>query len=574
MDKILTEWEGTETDVVIPDGIEEIDCDVFSDSSIRSVVFPASLSIIHESAFENCKLLEKVTLSKGIKEIRLSAFAGCSHLCSIELPEGIEIIEGHAFARCSQLHYISLPNSLREIGAYVFSGCTRLNQITLPRSAHIDRNAFSGSRLTRILLPKECEIEKIDDSLIRLEQGICPFCNGGELIQSEDGEGLICRQCAKTLDWEQLDEMKKLNVVDGKLISYRTAYDKDFIIPNGISRISESAFDDGFAESIFVPDTVRAIGNGAFIDCDRLFELRLPETLGRLEDSICSDTGLEFFEVPESVCYIGRHAFEWTVNLRTVVFPYGLKTIGESAFAHSGIVATWIMASLIGRSAFEDCKSLQWVYLDYNVTRVGDFAFRDCYSLKSVCIEDEVTAIGEGAFSGCVSLSKIIFPTSIEYIGRDAFSGCDELKEVELPDSLRYAGYEACFPEHTAVSYVTGEEEQKDIDDELYDLLCGGDETSQHNAFETLYKRVIKLQNAKARYYIGECYAKGLGVKKNTREAMVWFEKAARSEYPEAMVRLYELTDYGKKEEALRYVIKAANLGYGKAIEIIANGEY
>lgn len=571
MDRILTEWEGIETDVVIPDGIEEIDCDVFSDSSIRSVVFPASLSIIHESAFKNCKRLEKVTFLKGVKEIRYSAFAGCLHINSIELPEGIEKIESHAFARCSQLNSINLPDSLQEIGSYVFSGSTRLNQITLPKSAHIDRDAFSGSRLTRIIIPKECDIKRIDDSLLRLELGICPFCNGRELDHSKDGEGLICRKCAKTLDWEQLDEMKKLNVVNGQLISYRTDYDKHFIIPAGINRIEESAFDDGFAESIFVPDTVKTIGNGAFMDCDRLFELRLPQ-LRRLEDSICSETRLAYFDVPESVCYIGRHAFEWTINLRTLVFPYGLKTIGESAFANSGIVAAWVMASLIGRSAFEDCKSLQWLYLDYDVTRVGDYAFRNCYSLKTVCIEDDVTFIGEEAFSGCVSLSRVKLPMSIEYIGRDAFSGCDELKEVELPDTLRYAGYEACFPKHTVVKYVPEEDEQQDIDDELYDLLCDGDKSSPYNAFETLYKRVTKAQSAKGQYYIGECYAKGLGVKKNTREAEAWFEKAAHSEYPEAMVRLYELTDICEKERNLRYVFQAANLGYGKAIEIIAKG--
>lgn len=107
-------------------------------------------------------------------------------------------------------------------------------------------------------------------------------------------------------------------------------------------------------------------------------------------------------------------------------------------------------------------------------------------------------------------------------------------------------------------------------------MLCNGDKTSQHNTFETLYKRAINPQNVKAQYYVGECYAKGLEVKKNSREAKAWFEKAARSECFEAMVRLYEVTDYdyGEKEEALRYVIHAANHGCGKAIEIIADGAY
>ena len=112
--------------------------------------------------FENCELLEevtisstfkttgnfsgstvtKVTLNEGLKWITDDAFAGCENLKEITMPSTVKQIEKNAFAN-SGLTKIVLPEGLEVIGDNAFAGCKNLKEITIPDTVkHIYRNAF------------------------------------------------------------------------------------------------------------------------------------------------------------------------------------------------------------------------------------------------------------------------------------------------------------------------------------------------------------------------------------------------------------------------------------------------
>ena len=127
-------------------------------------------------------------------------------------------------------------------------------------------------------------------------------------------------------------------------------------------------------------------------------------------------------------------------------------------------------ASVIPKSQFFSCRSLEKVYLPESVSVIGDYAFADCYalnvwesierlSLKAVGISafenchaleftnlpDSLMEIEGAAFAGCVSVQKLIFSDTslLKKIGDHAFRGCRNLKEVYLPDSVEYVGVSA-----------------------------------------------------------------------------------------------------------------------------------
>ena len=58
---------------------------------------------------------------------------------------------------------------------------------------------------------------------------------------------------------------------------------------------------------------------------------------------------------------------------------------------------------------FEDCTSLETVYIPKGIKKIDFDTFLNCTSLKSVNIPNSVREIGHGAFGVCTSLSDINF---------------------------------------------------------------------------------------------------------------------------------------------------------------------
>lgn len=87
IEKIILEYKGDETDVVIPFGVEEIGMMAFSYcDQLLSVQIPQTVKIIGHSAFAYCENLEKVTIPDEVEDISGCAFIGCKNLTKLRLP--------------------------------------------------------------------------------------------------------------------------------------------------------------------------------------------------------------------------------------------------------------------------------------------------------------------------------------------------------------------------------------------------------------------------------------------------------------------------------------------------------
>ena len=80
-------------------------------------------------AFMNCKSLKTVILPASATMIGSKAFAGCSSLYSITIPDGVKKL-GDSVFEYAPFTSITIPASVIEMGEDMFYGCTRLTSIT------------------------------------------------------------------------------------------------------------------------------------------------------------------------------------------------------------------------------------------------------------------------------------------------------------------------------------------------------------------------------------------------------------------------------------------------------------
>ena len=86
----------------------------------------------------------------------------------------------------------------------------------------------------------------------------------------------------------------------------------------------------------------------------------------------------------------------------------------------------------IGKSAFENCSSLNSAILPSTVTHIDESSFKGCKSLTSLGLSNGLTSIGNNAFSGCESLESVNIPTTVVSLGEAAFGECKSLIKISF----------------------------------------------------------------------------------------------------------------------------------------------
>ena len=82
---VLVKYNGTQSDVIVPDGVVEIGEFAFiGKRSLQSVVLPDSVKTICQSAFSMCRNL-KTVVCYGVETIGCHAFYDCRRLQTISI---------------------------------------------------------------------------------------------------------------------------------------------------------------------------------------------------------------------------------------------------------------------------------------------------------------------------------------------------------------------------------------------------------------------------------------------------------------------------------------------------------
>lgn len=157
---IITWYKGKEKDVVFPASIDGkpvvqigYDNDAVVNEDIQSVFIP-DVEKIGGWAFVNCKKLNEITISEGVKEIDSCAFLRCENLTEITIPNSVEVIGSMAFSECG-ISEITIPGSVKIIRSGAFADCKNLTGLTISEGVEvIDSQAFSEcEKLTELTFP-------------------------------------------------------------------------------------------------------------------------------------------------------------------------------------------------------------------------------------------------------------------------------------------------------------------------------------------------------------------------------------------------------------------------------------
>ena len=201
------------------------------------------------------------------------------------------------------------------------------------------------------------------------------------------------------------------------------------VIPKSVTDIETNAFDCGEDLLSITVDS----DNPVYCDIDGVLYSKDKRMLVRYP---CGRKNAEFV-IPNHVTEIGERAFVKCNGLRSVTLPDSVTIIGMNAFSLSGLVSIHLPVSIktIVDGAFWSCHELTSINLPEGLTRISLYAFVDCKKLETVCIPRSITAIHCRTFWNCHSLTSVLIPDSVTEIADDAFLNCEHLTIVTTSGS-------------------------------------------------------------------------------------------------------------------------------------------
>ncbi|MBR2443803.1 MAG: leucine-rich repeat protein [Clostridia bacterium] len=234
-----------------------------------------------------------------------------------------------------------------------------------------------------------------------------------------------------------------------------TCTDTDLVIPSAYKGLPVTAIGEGaflycdLITSVIIPDSVTSIGSGAFDDCINIEEATLPAvaipsipknslervaiTSGEsIEASAFSGcTTLTSVTIADSVTSIGNNAFNGCTSIEEATIPsLAITYIPKNSLKNVAITS----GASIPENAFKDCTTLESIVIPNSVKGIEASAFYGCTSLESATLSNATRNIGANAFYNCTSLASVIIPASVRSMGDNVFYNCASLTSITVEE--------------------------------------------------------------------------------------------------------------------------------------------
>ena len=255
------------TTVTLGEKITEIPEYAFADCKKLASIDLSRIETVGQYAFSECRALTNVVLSVA-ETVGEGAFIYNSALIDVMLnPEGC-VLENNAFAECQMLNGVQNIDAVTSIGDYAFLN-SALTEVKLTAAEHIGTYAFMKSEETPFKVTLGEELKTLGDNPFAMCQ--VEFV----VVETTDFNGTALEN--KTYTFDVSDDV---TVIDGSLycrlnrgmtlITYAGTNPDNAVVAEDTVRISGMAFAGSNVKMVTLPNTVFAIGDKAFYDCDAL----------------------------------------------------------------------------------------------------------------------------------------------------------------------------------------------------------------------------------------------------------------------------------------------------------------
>ncbi len=452
-------------------------------TALKSIILPSSLTTIGNEVFSGCSQLTTIEFAEhsSLTSIGDYAFNGCRALKSVEFPKSLVSIGSEAFYDCGSLQTVSFGENVEEIGVKAFFNCTALENIILPSSlTTIGNYAFSGcSQLATIEFAEHSSLTSIGEYAFKSCTALKSVGFMKSLVSIGRNAFYGCGSLQTISFGENVEE-----------IGERAFY--------GCTALENITFNYSSVDK-FLTSSVEGFPYGCFGEdgSTNIKEIRVTNLInGQPMKNVLIPMGMET---------IKDYAFWNDVNVESVTFPDGFKSIPAGAFRRTAIKVLKMPASLetIGDRAFEGCDMLEEITFNEGLKTIGERAFQRCTAIAGIVLPNSVTEAGISAFAQCEDLESVVLSTSLTKIPRGMFSACYHLAECVIPESVTEIGSHA-FGHNFNLREIDLGSNVKSVGAYAFSIADGGGDYEQNVAIWEILNKYASLRQNKFKVKLSE----------------------------------------------------------------------
>ena len=488
--------------VKIGEGVEEIGTGVFAGCHSLSTIeidsknpnFVLDKGALYDAkketliAYLNGYNADSYNMPNTVKDINAYSFWGNDTLEYIDLSNYLKEIPGYAFSNCTSLKNITLPYSVNTIDAKAFENCVSLTDVVIPASvSYIDPTAFDGCRKLNIIADKgtvgytfyqeylarsaaeQAEEEEVfiipgTSHEAQVEDGVVSNEEQGQISAINDPSNVDYMPSSDPLAAQDDPSVKaKTLVVGGNAMLFIDS--SQAVVYGGNQNNAPLDTMPVEAEATVSVEGNYASNNTGIVNSQDGTKTSSNQQSGSNSQNNTASTILydqtkggylpKYAVLKDKIAAQGFYADQ---SLTTYNVPDSITTIGEFAFARSGLISIDIPQSVttIEYGAFYHCDSLSKVSIPSSVREMEAHAFDNTPYLENfmntsqspylvvgdgillaykgtdsvVILPEGIKQIAPNCFEKHTEISSVTLPASLEIVGEDAFNGCSNLRTI------------------------------------------------------------------------------------------------------------------------------------------------